>query len=408
MPRYTYKARSHHGLPQAGDIEADSRSVAARLLIGRGLVPSNIEEMREGGFLAPAVLRQQFEKVELEELVLFTSQLGTLFRAGIPLVDCLSGLIEQTESGVFRRTLESVRKSVTDGAALHEALAQHPAIFSETCVNMVMAGEFSGTLDESLSRLTRQLERRDAAEKQLAEVMRYPKIVAGALFIAVSVLMMFVIPRFTEFFEKGKLALPLPTRMLIAVSYGFQHYWLAMAILAAAAAFAFKWYTGTEEGRYRWHKFILHAPVFGDIFLKLTMGQFCSALANLISSGIPALQAIEVAGRTTGNVFLMKIFDEVAASIREGGGLAAPLGRSRIIPPIAVQMVAAGEGSGALDEMLTKVADHFDREAERKIRLLSSLIEPVLIVLLGGIVLFVALSIFLPMWDMTKLARPLH
>lgn len=408
MPRYAYKARAHGGTPHSGGIDAESKPDAARLLIGQGLVPSAIEEMRDGGFVASDALRRRFDTVKPEDLVLFTSQLGTLFRAGIPLVDCLSGLIEQAESGAFRRALEAVRKSVMDGAALHEALARHPAIFSETCVNMVMAGELSGTLDESLNRLTQLLERRDAAEKRIAEVMRYPKIVAGALFIAVTVLMIFVVPRFAELFEKGKLALPLPTRILIAVSHGFQHYWLAGAILAAAAALAFKWYTGTEEGRYRWHGFVLRAPVFGDIFLKFTMGQFCQALANLIRSGIPALQAIEVAGRTVGNVFLMKIFGEVAASVREGGGLAAPLGRHKVIPPIAVRMIAAGEGSGALDEMLMKVADYFDREAERKIRLLSSLIEPALIVLLGGIVLFVALSIFLPMWDMTKLARPLH
>ncbi len=408
MPRYAYKARSHGGTPQIGDVDADSMPAAARMLIGRGLVPSNIEEMREGGSLAPAALRQRFDKVKPEELVLFTTQLETLFRAGIPLVDCLSALIEQAGSGAFRRALEVVRRSVTDGAALHEAMAQHPAIFSETCVNMVMAGEISGMLDDSLNRLTRLLERQDAATKRIAEVMRYPKIVAGALFIAVTVLMIFVVPRFAEFFEKGKLALPLPTRILIAVSYGFQHYWLAGVIMAAAAALAFRWYIGTEKGRRRWHEFILHAPVIGDIFVKLTMGQFCHSLANLIRSGVPALQAIEVAGRTAGNVFLVKIFDEVAASVREGSGLSAPLGRHKLIPPIAVRMIAAGEGSGALDEMLMKVGDHFDREAERKIRLLSLLIEPALIVLLGGIVLFVALSIFLPMWDMTKLARPLH
>lgn len=406
MPRYAYKARSYGGLPQAGDVDAENKPAAARLIIGQGLVPSTIEEMREGGFVAPAVIRRRFDTVKLEDIVLFTSQLGTLFRAGIPLVDCLGGLIEQAASGPLRRALEAVRKSVMDGAALHEAMAQHPAIFSETSVNMVMAGELSGTLDESLTRLTRLLERQDAAAKQIAEVMRYPKIVASALFIAVTVLMIFVVPRFSEFFEKGRLALPLPTRILIATSYGFQHYWLAGIILVAAAAFAFNRYTGTEEGRHRWHGFILRAPVFGDIFLRLTMAQFCQALANLIRSGIPALQAIEVAGRTAGNVFLMKIFNEVAASVREGGGLAAPLARHKVIPPIAVQMIAAGESSGALDEMLLKVADYFDREAERKIRLLSSLIEPVLIVMLGCIVLFVALAIFLPMCDMTKLAAP--
>ncbi len=408
MPHYAYKARSHGGDPQAGDIEADSKQGAARQLIGRGLVPSMVEEKHEGGFLAPAALRQRFDKVKMEELILFTSQLDTLFRAGIPLVDCLSSIAEQAGNGNFRRVLEKVGRTVTDGAALHVALAQHPVVFSETYVNMIMAGELSGMLDQSLNRLTRLLERQDAAEKQIAEVMRYPKIITGALFTAVIVLMIFVVPHFIEFFEKAKLALPLATRILIAISYGFQHYWLAAAVILAAMAFASRWYLGTEEGRYRWHTFILRAPVLGDIYLKLTMGQFCQALANLIHSGIPVLQAIEVAGRTAGNAFLVGIFDEVAASVREGSGLAAPLSRHKVVPPIAVQMIAAGESSGALDEMLTKVADYFEREAERKIRLLSSLIEPMLIILLGGIVLFLALSIFLPMWDMTKLARPHH
>lgn len=404
MPTFTYKARAKSGLISTGEVIAGNKSAATAELIRRGLVPTQMEE-KKAVAKGDVDIFARFEKVSIGDLILFTSQLATLFRAGIPLVECFSGLIEQAESKKFKKTLTEIQRMVTDGAALNEAMARYRDVFSETYINMIMAGEVSGTLDESLRRLTRMLEQQFATENKIKEVLRYPKIVTSAIAVAVGVLMTFVVPRFMGIFEKAKLQLPLPTRILIFLNHIFQQYWWLGLIIVVVVVFLFRRYIATAIGRYQWHRFTVTSPIFGDIMLKLTMAQFCTVLSNLIKSGVPILMAIEVAARTAGNDFLNRIFTQVRESVREGSGMAEPLRQHKIVPPIVVQMVSAGEGSGQLDEMLMKVADYFNDEADRKISQLSSLIEPIMIFTLGGIVLFIALAIFLPMWDMTKMAR---
>lgn len=407
MPTFAYKARAKNGLISTGEVRSGNRNEATAELLRRGLVPTSIMEKKEAA-KGDFDLFSRFEAVKVGDLILFTSQLATLFRAGIPLVECFTGLIEQAESKKFKRTLADIQAMVTDGSALNEAMAKYRDIFSETYINMIMAGEVSGTLDESLKRLTRMLEHQYETENKIKEVLRYPKIVSSAIAVAVGVLMTFVVPRFIGIFEKAKIELPLPTRILIFLNNTFQHYWWMGIIGAVAVVILFKRYIATDMGRYQWHRFTVSSPIFGNIMLKLTLAQFCMVLSNLIKSGVPILMAIDVAARTAGNDFLNRMFVQVRESVREGSGMAEPLRQFKIVPPIVVQMVSAGEGSGQLDEMLIKVADYFNEEADRKIRGLSSLIEPVMIFTLGGIVLFIALAIFLPMWDMTKMARGGH
>jgi type II secretory pathway component PulF len=405
MATFIYKARTKTGQITEGEIVAATKGEVGTLLMQRGFIPSSIEQKREAIKFSGFDFMDRLETVKIDELIIFTSQFATLFRAGIPMVECLGGLVDQVDSKKFKRVLMDVKSRVEEGAQLNEAMKIHRDVFSETYINMIMAGEVSGTLDETLKRLTVMLESQFETANRIKEVLRYPKIVTGSITVAVSILMTLVVPKFIVIFEKARLQLPLPTRMLIAISYGFQHYWYIGIGAVVGVVVMFNRYIKTDIGRHQWHKFTLHAPIFGNIMLKLTLGQFCQVMASLLKSGVPILNAIEVAGRTAGNDYLNKIFLEVRESVRDGSGMAGPMSQHKIMPTIVVQMIAAGESSGALDDMLMKVTDYFMAEADRKIKGLSSLIEPIMIFSLGGIVLFIALAIFLPMWDMTKMAH---
>ena len=388
-----------------GDITAGSRNEAADMLMKSGFIPTAIGEKRGPSALSRLLAWfRRFDEVSSDELMLFTDRLRTLFSAGIPLVSCFDGLIEQAKSARFGSMLGEVKARVEEGAALHEAMRKHPDVFPETYVNMVMAGELSGTLDESLKRLVDMLEVQFATRNRIREVLRYPKVVVITLAAALVILMSFVVPRFVTIFERVKLDLPAPTKLLIAMNHLFVNYWPVGLLALAAAYLAFSRYITTDKGRYNWHHFILRAPIVGEVVLQITFAQFCHVLSNLLKSGVPILQSIAVAARSTGNSFLSSVFGKVADSVKEGEGMAGPLARFNIVPRLVIQMIAAGENSGSLDVMLLKVADFFTGEAERKIKRISTLIEPLLILALAGIVLFVAVSIFLPMWDMTKLA----
>lgn len=405
MPEFSYRARSQNGKPLKGCIVAPSEAHAAGKLMQSGKTPSLL--VKKGAFPDFAMLRrlgERWEKVDVEELILFTSRLKILFRAGIPLVECISGLIEQSGKPRFKKTLAEIRTQLEEGMALHESLRHYPRIFSETYVNMIMAGEVSGALDESLERLTSLLEMQFDAQNKIKEVTRYPKIVLASMATAIVVLLSFVVPRFTNIFLKAGLELPLPTKILITLNDAFQNYWLTGLSIFIAIYLLLRRYISTESGRFRWHQFLLRAPFTGETLLKITLGRFCYVLASLVKSGVPILQSIDVAGRATGNRFLVKIFREVGQSVKEGTGMAEPLKRFGIVPPVVVQMIAVGESSGSLDEMLLSIADYFQQEADRNVRRLSALSEPILIFLLGGMVLFIALAIFTPMWDMTKIA----
>jgi type II secretory pathway component PulF len=404
MPKFSYRARTKTGLLREGEITAASQYDAADRLMKSGFIPTSIGEKKESPLSRLRRIYPRTAEVKPDELMLFTSRLRTLFAAGIPLVSCFDGLIDQAKSAGFKNLLCEIKGKVEEGAALHEAMRGQPAVFSETYVNMVMAGEVSGTLDESLKRLVDILEVRYRTQNRITEILRYPKIVVTTIVVALTILMSFVVPRFAAIFEKTKLELPLPTRILIGANNFFLEHWPVMLLAFAGCYFAFRWYISTEKGRYNWHHYLLRAPLVGEIVLQITFGQFCHVLSNLLRSGVPIIQSIEIASRSTGNRFLFEVFGSVARSVREGAGMAGPLSRFNIVPRLVIQMIAAGENSGSLDEMLTKVADFFNKEAERKINKISTLLEPFLILALACIVLFIAVSIFLPMWDMTKLA----
>lgn len=404
MPFFVYKARNRQGQVLQGELEGESRAHVARRLISQNYIPSSIQEKKEEFSINTFEFSDIFDSISIDDKIMFASQMSTLLRAGIPLISCFDGLIEQASSKKFRNVLTDVKERVEEGSPLNEAMRAYPKVFEDVFISMVMAGELSGNLDQTLERLTQILEKQYETKKKISEVTRYPKIVVGSLTVAVVVLMLFVVPNFINIFAKAKIELPMPTQILIALNYGFQNYWYIILAVVGISVFMFKQFIKTEHGRYQYDAYILRAPIFGDILLKVAMAQFSVVLSGLIKSGVPIMQALSAAGRTAGNVYITDIIDEIVNDVREGSGLAGPIKNHSIFPPLVSQMVAAGEASGALDEMLLKVAIYFDEQADRKIKNLSSLIEPIMMAALAGIVLFLAMAIFLPMWDMTKMA----
>lgn len=349
-------------------------------------------------------LPDRFTKIKPQEMVLFSRQMATLFNAGIPILGILEALQDQMENLRFKNVILKLHKDVADGKALSEAMAMHPDVFSELYVSMIEAGETGGIMDDILSRLAELLEKEEENDSKIKAAFRYPKIVLGVMVAAVAFLMWKVVPVFIGLFKTIKVELPLPTQILIAVHGFFVNYWYVIGIAAILSVFLFKRYGATSQGNRQLDFLKLKIPLLGPIYLRSSMAKFARVLGNLQRSGVPILEAIKVSSRVMENAVLSDVIFGLTVSVEEGRGLAQPLKESGWIPSLVVQMVAAGEGSGSLDEMLLKVADYYDQEVDRSIKSLSTWLEPILIVFMGVLVLFLALAIFLPMWDMSKMA----
>ena len=405
MPLFEYKARDKMGELVAGSMNApDAEAVGSEL--GRlGHFPVTIKSAEEGDEGNEKVdPLERFQKVSNKELVLFTRQMSTLFNAGIPVLGILVALQEQVSSNKFKKIVVKLQDDIKDGLSLSEAMQKHPAVFDELYVSMIAAGEAGGVMDDLLKRLATLMEREMENDAKVKGAMRYPKIVVSAMVIAVVVLMWKVVPIFVSMFEKAKIELPLATQILIASNKAFFDYWYMLFGGAALLMFIFKKYTATELGRYQWDMFMIKVPIMGPIVLRSSMAKFARVFGTLQAGGVSILEILNVTARVVDNVVISSIIRGLRDSVQEGTGLAAPLKQSGLIPPLVIQMIAAGEESGALDEMLEKVADYYDEEVDHAVKNLSTMIEPILLLFMAGLVLFLALAIFMPMWDMSKMA----
>ena len=408
MANFQYKARDKMGSLISGEMEALSREMVGQELGRQGQFPVSIQEVKTKKGEASGIninLDQYFSRVNIDDMVLFSRQMATLFRAGIPLLGILSALSEQMENPKFRVVLEDMHRGIQDGLALSEVMARHPAVFSELYTSMIRAGEEGGIMDEILQRIADLLEKQAQNEATVRTALRYPKFVLFAMAAAIVVLMIYVVPVFVKIFEKVHLELPLATRLLISFNNFFHNYWYLGLAGLIFAFYLFRNYLATAQGRYQWDRLKLKLPLIGPIVLRAAMAKFARVFGNLQRAGVPILDALMVSSRVVDNEVIARVIANLRESVEEGLGLAAPLKSSGWVPVMVVQMVAAGEESGLLDEMLVKVADYYDEEVERAVTSLSSSIEPILIVCIGCMVLFVALAIFMPMWDMSQLAR---
>lgn len=403
MPTFEYKALNDMGVEITEVMEAPNSSAVAEKLDKLGYLPLKIKS--KAGFSNIEIFSKKNKKVKEEHVIMLTRQLVTLLKAGVPLLSCLEALVEQTEDEDLRAVLEKLYVDIESGISFSDALNKHPKVFSELYTNSVKAGEMGGALDDILDRLGELMEHDMATRARVKSAMRYPIIVVISLVLAITVLVMLVVPKFMDIFEQMGLDLPLPTRLLILAYTILANYWYFLIIIIVVLVIAFLKYIKTEKGSYQWDQVLLTLPIFGDLNLKTAMSRFSRMFVTLNSSGLPILQTLEIVAKTVGNKVVGKELEKASHGIVQGKGIAVPLGQSKIFPPMVVRMISIGEQSGSIDTMLLNVSKHYDKEVEYAVKNLTTMIEPILTVGLGLIVLFLAMAIFLPMWDLTKIAQ---
>lgn len=403
MPSFQYRARDRQGALVTGNMDAADRAQLEASLDKMGLIPINVAA---GGKKATLALDKFFKKkVPQSDIILFSRQLATLFSAGVPLTRGLFTLERQMQSVEFVEIIKKIREDVEGGSSFSGAISKHPKVFSELYANMIEAGEAGGILDRVLDRLAFMLEKNAENKAKVKSATLYPKIVIGAIVVAIMVLMNFVIPKFAALYASFKVALPLPTRILIALSRGFTSYWYLMMIAGILSYFGVRFYISTSSGRLNWDRVRLKMPVFGPLILKAILSRFARVLGALYQSGLPILQSLDIVSRAVENRLIAAEIELIEDEVRAGKSISEQMSKSSHFPPMVVQMVTVGEETGNLDMMLDKVAQYYDNEVDTTIRNLTTTLEPILLAAIFAIVLFLALAIFLPMWDILKIVR---
>jgi MSHA biogenesis protein MshG len=406
MARFTYQARSSSGASINGTIDAVSVESAAGQLLQTGVIPLHIEPYAEKTDFWIDLKRQLgLDQPDLDDLILFCRQCYTLNRAGVPIIRGLHLLAESCRNRTFARVIEEVASDLEAGRELSASMGRHTKIFSSLFINMIRVGETSGRLDEAFLHLHEYYEREKETLKQIKAALRYPSFVLTALGIAVVIVMTFVIPKFTQFYVKNHLTLPLPTRIIMGISDFFVNYWFVLIAAIVIGVISFKRYINTEAGRLWWDELKTRFWLVGGIVLRATMGRFARTLAMALRSGVPILQAITVTARAVGNEYLSEKIINMRESIERGESLLRAATRQHIFTPIVLQMVAVGEESGKVDEMLEEVAGFYEREVDYDVKHLNSIIEPMLTVGMAALVLLLMLGVFLPMWSLVDMIK---
>ena len=388
-----------------GTIDAPSVEMAGNRLYQTGYFPIAIEEESTSVSINLSDIWKRFQKVKLEELIVFSQQFSTLYKAGLPLLTGLRSLKEQTSNQRFKEILEEIGLQIEGGNTLFGAMSKYPDVFPVVYVNMIRAGETSGKLGESLDRFVTLADRELRTRQRVKETTRYPKIVILSMVIAFVVLLAFVIPRFAQIFAQFKTTLPLPTRMMIGINNLFQNYWYLVLPAFVFIPILLTRYIRTENGRIFWDRLKIRIPVFGRLFLIAALSRFTHTFVMLNKSGIPILQVLEITSTTVNNVILSQSIEEIGRKVREGKSLADAMRESGKFTPLVIQMVAVGESSGTFDEMLVRITEYYDLELENSIKKMTTYIEPALTLFMGVVVLFLALAVFLPWWNMASLFK---
>ncbi len=395
MPKFEYTARNAQNQILKGTIDAPNKDEAAKQIKQKKLIMVSLNEPPKG-------IKLSFggSGVPTRDVVIFTRQFSTMINAGLPLVQSLTVLAEQTENKVLSDTTRAVVYDVESGATLADAFGKHPKVFSELYVNMVAAGEAGGILDTILGRLAVFLEKNDALVRKVKGAMVYPSVIFSVAAIAISVLLIFVIPVFEKMFASVNLELPLPTKVVVNLSRFLIGYWWALGLGGVGAWFGLKQYNATPNGKKNIDTILLKLPVIGDVIRKSAVSRFTRTLGTLISSGVSILDGLEITAKTAGNRVIHDAVMASRASIAGGETIAAPLKESKVFPPMVTSMISIGEQTGGLDEMLSKIADFYDEEVDVAVGTLLSLMEPVMIVVLGVVVGGMVVAMYLPIFDM--------
>ena len=402
MPTYKYKVRDKHGRAVSGLMGGPDEKEVVENLKKMGYTPVSVKEHIQK---KSALNVDIFNTVKDEDKVLFTRQMYTLLKAGVPLLTSLEAVAEQTSSKLLKTTITKVKADVEAGTSFSDALSKYPKIFPGLYVSMIKAGEASGKLDDVMMRLADMGEYDMDIKSKIKSATRYPILALCALVAAFFVIVIFVIPRFAQFFGQFNIELPLPTRMLLATYEIVSNYWYIVLLVLIALVIGFIKFINTEFGRAKWDMFKLKVPIFGPLVFKLSMSRFAKTSSTLITSGIDMLQTLDLTAETVGNLIITRAVKDIKEGVNQGKGLAEPMKVSGLFTPIVIQMVSIGEETGKLDELLMNASEHYDAQVEYAMKNLTTMIEPLLILVLGIMVLFVALGVFLPMWNMVQIAK---
>jgi len=395
------KVRDRAGNVTTGSLVADSEALVLARLREQGLTALDVKREKRG------IGQIEFggKKVKLKQVAIFSRQFATMVNSGLPILRALAILSEQTENKELARVLGEARLDVEQGSSLSGAMGKHDHVFNNLYISMVRAGETGGTLDSTLLALAEMIEREVRLRGKIKSAMTYPVAVVALVILIMSAMLLFVVPQFEEIFSQLGGKLPLPTRGLMFMSDKFQSFWYVFVGGAIGARFSFRRYKKTERGREVVDALKLRAPVFGSLFHKTALSRFSSTLAMLMKSGVPILQALEIVSDTVNNKVIGKAITEVQLSVRDGESIAKPLTKYPIFPPMVVQMISVGEETGQVDTMLEKIAQFYDQEVEAAVDALTSLIEPILIAIIGGCVGAAVVALYMPMFNIIKLIQ---
>jgi type IV pilus assembly protein PilC len=408
---FSFRAMDVAGIPSDGEIEAESKSQVAEALRQRGLIVLDVSEKK------PPVNVEDFfkrwQKVDMRELAVFSRQFATLVASGMPMLRTLRTLEEQTNDEMIKEAAASLRADVEAGSSLEQAMERYPKVFDRLFRAMVRSGEQSGRLDEALDRVAYQVEKQDALRRQVKSALMYPAVVFTFALVVLVAIVIFVIPVFVGIFTElaeehpgESAALPVPTQLCVDVSNAITGYWFVIVPSIVVAFFFFFRWKKTERGRDVWERLILRIPFkIGDVIQKVALARWSRTFAGSVSAGVPMLQAIKLTGQTAGNIVIEQAMGDVYESVKRGGSLAGPIEGNPIFPPMVGHMVSVGEETGQLETMLAKIADFYEAEVDAKVKALTALLEPLMIVFVGGMVGFIVISMYLPMFSVYEKIR---
>ena len=406
MATFTYKALDARGASASGQIDADNKSAVAASLRNKGLTVVDIDEVKTS--LAQTDIFASSARIKAKDLTIFSRQFATMINSGLAMLRALTVLEEQTENKKFAKVLGQVRGDVEAGISLSDALEKHPKVFSPLYVNMVRAGEIGGILDEVLNRLATQLEKDDQIRRAVKSAMTYPVMISQLRLIVMIGMVLFLIPVFAGMYESlGNAQLPMLTRMMVTVSDTMRS-WKGGIVLVVVIALVIiiRKLKHTDKGTEVWDRFKLHVPMgIGEVIRKIAVARFSRTLGTLVSSGVPILQAIEITGKSAGNVVIEHAMKAVQVSVKEGQTISEPLKDVSVFPDMVVQMISVGEETGALDSMLQKVADFYEDEVNAAVKSLTSIIEPIMMLFVGGLVGVVVIGMYLPIFNMMNIVK---
>lgn len=400
MPKYIYKATDRSGKIFEGYFDGEYEDDVLKFINSQGLIPISVRE--SSSIINIKDLSKKFTTISKRELILFSTQLATMLKARLPITRSLRAIVIQTRNKRFRAALEDIVSLIEKGRTFYNSLALYPEFFDDIYIATVQIGEISGNLSEILFKLAESLEKEEDLKQKIKNATLYPKMVIGAIILAVIILITFVIPKFANLYRGFNTELPLPTRILIAISDFFTKYWYLLLFIAFGLIIIYLLLKNTRKGREIYDPLLMRIPIIGEIVIKIIMARFSRFFSLLFSSGVVVTNILDLMQKVMGNVVFEKKISNIKTDILGGISLGEAIGRTGIFTPLTLEMINIGEETGSLDEMLKKVSEFYESELDHTIKNLTTLIEPVLLIFIFAMVLFLALSVFLPMWDMVK------